>query len=128
MKENQIMKYRHYLTIIALLTLVTPVYAQQTPDTDQMHRRFESMEQMMKDAEKAPGEHKQQRMHEHMQMMMEQMHAMRGMMGRRHGGSRLGPYGGPPMGQMQERMDMMQQMMEQMLNQHEFLMKPRDQS
>ncbi len=120
------MKFHRYLPVIALLALAVPAYAQQTPDTDQMHRRFESMDQMMKDAEKAPGEHRQQKMHEHMQMMMKQMQAMHGMTGRRHGGSRMGPDGGPQMQRMRERMDMMQRMMEQMMKQHELLMKPED--
>ncbi len=120
------MKFHRTLSVIALLALAAPAYAQQTPDTDQMHRRFESMEQIMKDAEKAPGEHKQQRTHEHMQMMMKQMQEMRGMMGRRHGGGRMGPDGGPPMQRMQERMDMMQRMMEQMLKQQELLITPQD--
>ncbi len=122
------MKFHRHLSIIALLALAVPAYAQQMPDTDQMHRRFESMEQMMKDAEKAPGEHRQQMVHEHMQMMMNQMQAMHGMMGRRYGGTRMGPDGGPQMQRMQERMDMMQRMMEQMLKQHELLMKPEDKS
>ncbi len=59
-------------------------------------------------------------------MMMKQMQAMHGMMGRRHGGGRMGPDGGPQMQRMQERMDMMQRMMEQMLKQQELLMKPQD--
>lgn len=122
------MKFRPYLAVVALLALVAPAYAQQTPDTDRMHRRFESMDQMMNDAEKAPGDHRQQRMHEHQRMMMNQMQAMRGMMGRRHGGGRMGPDGGPPMQRMHERMDMMQRMMEQMLKQQEMLMKPEENS
>ncbi len=120
------MKLHRSLSVIALLALAAPACAQQTSGTDQTHRRFESMEQMMKDAEKAPGEHRQQRMHEHMQMMKKQMHVMRGMMSQRHGGGRMGPDGGTSMQQTQERMDMMQRMMEQMLKQQELLMKPQD--
>jgi len=126
MKENQIMKYPRYLTIIALLALAIPAHAQTSPDTDRMHNRFEQMDQMMKDADKAQGENRMQMMHEHMEMMRNQMQAMHGMMGQRHGGNRMGPGGGPQMHMMQERMDMMQRMMEQIQKQHELMMKPDD--
>ena len=123
------MKYRQYLTVIALLALAVPAHAQTSPDTDRMQHRFEQMDKIMKDADKAPGEHRQQMMHEHMTMMHEQMQAMRGMMGQRHGGSRMGPGGGPQMQQMQqmqERMDMMQRMMEHMQKQQELMIMPDD--
>ena len=120
------MKFNHLVPVVALLALAVPAHAQQSPSTEQMQQRFQSMDQMMKDAHEARGPRRQQLLREHLTLMREQMQAMHGMMGGPQGAGPMGPGGGPRMQNLQERMDMMQRMQEQLMEQHEFMMKPKD--
>ena len=67
-------KFFTLVPVITLLALAAPVgQAQQMPDPDQMHKRFEQMDHMMDEARKSRGAERWRHMHDHMQMMHDQM-------------------------------------------------------
>lgn len=111
-----------------MLLASAAVHAQPAMMDSQADQRFQMMDRMMSDAQKASGPERHKKMQAHMKAMQEQMQNMRpmmqGMQSPGQGGTGLGmsPGAGPDMSQMQQRMDVMQRMMEQMLKHEEMML------
>ncbi len=137
MRRTQL-KGRFVVPIIALLALGGPIAfaqtpgggpPQQPPTAEELDQRFQQMNTMMGEAQKAQGTQRMELMQKHMELMEAQMKAMRPMMG---GGMMAGMNAGQMetggrgygamLSQMQARMDMMQQMMEHTLDQQKMMM------
>lgn len=123
------MTHKIALGAFALMLLASAaVHAQPAMMDSQADQRFQTMDRMMSDAQKASGPERHKQMQAHMKAMQEQMQNMRpmmqGMQSPGQGGTGMGMSSGagPDMSQMQQRMDMMQRMMEQMLKHDEMML------